>query len=331
MAQRGPQPRDVTYELLEAVDHYINLFTAHAFPGTPVAQVLEDARSPRGKMVRPRLVLLSATFGPRYLEHQDRLCKLAAMVELTHMASLIHDDIVDDAAYRRGKPSLQEKYGKEAAVYAGDFLMSRISYYIASEEMTRSGEILSKAVEEMCVGEIGQAQCRYQENVTLESYFQNIHGKTAALFMAACRIGALESRCDTETAGRLEEFGECLGMLFQLRDDLLDFTSNLLTIGKGTHKDFQEGIYTMPVLWALGQPMGREKLLPMMKENRVEPLTGEQLYLMERVVVELGGVEATKQEIRALCNRAKSILSSCLPQNETSLPLLAMLHELGAI
>ena len=331
MAERTVRVRDMADEWMEEVEGYIDFFSSHPFGGTQVGDVLDDAAATRGKMVRPRLLLLAGEFGPEYETARDRLCKLAAMVELTHMASLIHDDIVDEAPCRRGSPSMQAKYGKDAAVYAGDFLMSRISYHIAREELNRSGAVLAKTVEEMCAGEIGQALCRYREDVSVQDYLRNIHGTTAARFMAACRMGAMESGCDAATVRTLELFGECLGILFQLRDDLLDFTSDLLTIGKAVHKDFQDGIYTMPVLCALEQPGGREALLPLMRANAAGGLTAEEIHRMERLVVELGGVEATRQEIRNRQTCAERLLLSSLPHNGASLLLLAMVRKLGAV
>lgn len=322
--------RSVYEERMEAVKGYIDFFSAHPFNGTDVGAVLNDATSSRGKMIRPRLVLLAGEFGPDWDSARDRLCKLAAIVELTHIASLIHDDIVDDAPYRRGLPSIQQKYGKNAAVYAGDFLMSRISYYIMEGDMNRAGIIISKTVEEMCVGEIGQSTCRYKEDVTLEDYLRNIHGKTVALIMTCCHIGAMEAGCDEKTIRNLELFGECFGYLFQLRDDLLDFTSDVLTIGKAAHQDFKDGIYTMPVLYALKQPGGREALLPYMRANAEGKLTAEQLFHMEKIVKKLGGVEATRQEIRNRLNQAEVLLDK-LPDCEASSLLVKFIHKLGKV
>ena len=114
-------------ELLR-VKEYIRLFTANSLQGSPTGAVLSDALSSAGKMLRPRMLLLSSAFGPYRQMRLDRICMLAAMVEMTHTASLIHDDIVDDAAMRRGKTSVQSRYGKDAAVYAGDFLIARVNY-----------------------------------------------------------------------------------------------------------------------------------------------------------------------------------------------------------
>ncbi|MBS6951624.1 MAG: polyprenyl synthetase family protein [Enterocloster asparagiformis] len=329
MAEKITIDRELLEQWMHTVNHYMDLYSAHPFDGLEVGAVLEEATATRGKMLRPRLLLLAAAFGPEFESRKERLCKLAAMVELTHMASLIHDDIVDDAPSRRGKPSLQHRYGKNAAVYAGDYLMSRISYHVATEDMNRPGAVMARTVEEMCAGEIGQSRCRYREDMTLSDYMRNIHGKTAALFMAACRIGAEESGCGAEVIRRLEEFAECLGIMFQLKDDLMDFTSDARTMGKEAHKDFREGIYTMPVLWVLQYPQGKEQLLPILKANAAGTLTDDQLAQMEQLVERLGGVQAAWDEIRRLQKNAESLLRTHLPQVRPSADLMAMVRKLG--
>ncbi len=319
----------VSDEQLVKVKKYIEQFTAHSFNGTKTGDVLCDATSSRGKMIRPRLVLMAAAYGSEELQENERLYQLAAIVEMTHLASLIHDDVVDEAPFRRGKPSIQSKYGKSAAVYAGDFIMSRISYHLMREGLNRAGIVLTKTVEEMCAGEIGQAMCRYRENVTIPEYLQNIHGKTVALFMACCRIGAMEGGCSERIISLLESFGECLGYMFQMRDDLLDFSDNVL-IGKSAHQDFKEGIYTLPVLVALQKPGGKEALLPFMKRSAEGTLEPQDIHQMEDVVETLGGMEGAWQQIHAYQRRAEWILQE-LPDNDVSNQFLKLIRKLGAV
>ncbi len=316
---------------MEQVDTCLNMYTAHDFNGYGVDDVINDAMSSRGKMIRPRMLLICASFGPHFKERRDVLCELAAIIEATHMASLIHDDIVDDGTSRRGKPSIQYKYGKDAAVYAGDFLMSRVSFYISKDNLNESGAILSKTVEEMCAGEIAQAMCRYREDVTVDEYLSNIHGKTAALFMAACQIGATESGCDEKIIENMKTFGECVGIMFQLRDDLLDFVSDSETEGKEMHRDFKEGIYTMPLICALKNPESREELLPLVRDNRSRDLTKEELTRFEQLIAGLGGIEETLREIYDRQIKAEQILLDALPQNEYTLELVRLIRKLGDI
>ncbi len=296
-------------EALNKVRSYMKEISAHNFAGTEVGNVLDDALRAEGKMIRPRLLLLCGAIGPKWTEKSDILCKLAAMIELTHIASLIHDDIIDEAPYRRGKPSIQHKYSKDAAVYAGDYLMASINFFQAKEGLNESGMIYNRAVQQMCIGEVGQALCRYSNTVTMHDYLQNIQGKTTALFKAACLIGATESGCNTTVTQKLERFGEYLGIMFQLRDDLLDFTSSTKAEGKETHKDFQDGIYTLPVLMALKRTACRKELESLMQCNKERRLTDEEIQQMEEIVVQYGGVDATKAEIKNLQIKSNQILS----------------------
>lgn len=312
------------------IQDYIKLYTKHPFSGTATGAILDEAASSQGKMIRPRLVMMSGAYGIQDDDVRERLYKLAAVVEMTHLASLIHDDVVDDAPFRRGKPSIQSKYGKNAAVYAGDFLMSRITYHLMREGCNRSGMVLSQAVEEMCAGEIGQTMCRYKRDVTIDEYMRNIHGKTVALFKACCRIGAMESECDERVVSVLESIGECLGYMFQMRDDLLDFAPDSSLIGKNAHQDFREGIYTIPVLIALSQPGGRQALTPYMERSAAGTLTAEDICHMEELVESLGGMEGAWEKIHAYQHKAERLISS-LPGCDTSVQLCKLIRKLGAV
>ena len=171
-------------EWIEQVKYYIHLIADYSIKESQVGAVLDDVLNLSGKMLRSKLLLLCAFLGSNWKNNKEKICKLAAMVELTHLASLIHDDIVDDSPsqlrlwilyspYRRGKVSVQGKYGKDAAVFAGDFLIARIFYYGAVENLNEAVSILSKTVEYMCIGEIEQDLCRYQEDISEKKYFEN--------------------------------------------------------------------------------------------------------------------------------------------------------------
>ncbi|HAB94031.1 MAG TPA: polyprenyl synthetase [Lachnospiraceae bacterium] len=298
---------------MDSVESDIARISAHPYAGTPVGDVLDWAVSSKGKRVRPMLLILCSMLGPRCDERRNRLTLLAAMMEITHLSSLIHDDIVDDAPFRREKASVQSRFGKDAAVYAGDYLISRVQYFQAQEGLHEAGMILADAIGQMCAGEIGQAGCRYREDVTMQEYLCNIRGKTTALFRASCRIGALEGGCSPAVISQLDKLGEALGCMFQFRDDLLDFTTDLASAGKVTHKDFRDGIYTMPVLMAMRDPEAREKLLPIMRTNRERGVSCEQVREMEEIVRTYGGVETTGKEILRYRDRCREILSD-LPQ-----------------
>lgn len=315
-------------EWKERVSFYINLITEHTFDGTSVDTVLQDALSLSGKLIRPKLLLQCGMLGPHWQANTERLYLLAAMVELVHAASLIHDDIIDNAPYRRGKPSVQSKYGKKAAVYAGDFIIARIHYHAALNQLNETAAVLSKTIEAMCSGEIGQAACSYKEDVTTEEYFFNIQGKTGALFKAACTIGAAETGCSEVTVNTLAAFGENFGCIFQLKDDILDFTSSQTAQGKKVHKDFRSGVYTFPVLMAMQRPEGRNAILPFMRDNAKRRLTNKEIAAMEAAVVRFGGIEAAYEKVRHLVSINRTLIAELDGSGEVNSALLVGLEKL---
>ena len=315
-------------EWTEEVKRYIYLIANFSIKESQVGAVLDDVLNISGKMIRAKILLLSAFSGTNWKNNKERICKLAAMVELTHLASLIHDDIVDDSPYRRGKISIQGKYGKDAAVFAGDFLIARVFYYGVVENLNEAVSILAKTIENMCIGEIEQELYHYQEDISEEKYFEIIERKTAALFQAACSIGARESVCSKELTQKLELFVRNLGLMFQIKDDILDFTSNSKDLGKETHKDFQNGIYTFPVIMALKNFKSKEVLEPIMKKNRVEKLSLEEIIQLEKYITSFGGIEASYKKIEALSKANRQLIKELGKNLEITFYLEKMLGEL---
>jgi heptaprenyl diphosphate synthase len=311
---------------IKQVKHYMQVIGAHSMQGTEVGNILDESLNLSGKMIRAKLLLLCALLGPNWEEKRETLCKLAAMVELTHLASLIHDDIVDDSPYRRGQESIQKKYGRNAAVYAGDFIMARIYYYEAVEHLNDSAALLSKAVEAMCAGEIGQGICRYMEDITPERYFKNIEGKTAALFETACYIGAKEAGCTDELTERLALFGKNIGFMFQIKDDILDFTSTFHSTGKEIHQDFQNGIYTFPVIVTMKNPQGKDILLPIMKANKTRDLSQEEISKAVNCVMDFGGIKESYKKIQELSEINKNLIKD-LDNNSEITALFSLLMK----
>ena len=311
----------------DCVRRYMRLIVRNPLVDTETGSIINDAVSSSGKMIRSKLLLLCGTLGPLWEAKKERLCALAALVELTHLASLIHDDIVDDAPYRRGKPAIHSKYGRNAAVYAGDLLIAKVYHYQAVEQLNESGAALSKAIERMCAGEIGQDACRYKEEVTIEEYLNNVKGKTAALFQVACRIGAREAGCCDALVSTLERFGENIGFMLQLRDDLLDFTADGKALDKEMHRDFLSGIYTMPLLKALEHPDAQKTLRPVIRENARRRLSSEEISDMEKNVIRLGGIDGTRAEIKTLAKKNEKLLDT-IEDNALTVTLMKKITKL---
>ncbi|MBF4694788.1 polyprenyl synthetase family protein [Fusibacter ferrireducens] len=253
---------------LEHVKSNINLQTHSKF--TDVQMIIDDVMGNSGKMLRPFLVVLSAHFG-----HYDasKIQKLAGAVEILHMATLVHDDIIDEAKLRRNMPSIQSKYGKDMAVYTGDYLLAK-SINVLNDERFDPNNVkrLSQAISKICESELMQYQNRFRA-LSIKNYLKVISGKTAALFAVSLYVGSIESNCDEQLAKNLGRIGYELGMAFQIIDDLLDFDENNQKIGKSILSDFNNGYFTVPILFALKkEPVElsnytRKELIDFVKRN----------------------------------------------------------------
>ncbi|MCL1976339.1 MAG: polyprenyl synthetase family protein [Firmicutes bacterium] len=282
---------------LSFVDNYIDEFLRTNQETGAVAQVLSSARLSRGKMIRPLLLLIAARFGSRYQERRQRLCKLGALIEIVHMTSLIHDDIIDDSPLRRGRSTVQQQYGKDMAVFAGDFMISRVLRLLSQERLNREGLGIAETIEEMCHGELGQMSCRWDTKTTIDAYLRNIHGKTVALFVKAMQLGAAAAGANERIINSLAAIGEHIGYMFQMRDDLLDFTSVADQVGKPVHRDFADGIYTLPVLYAFAQPSYSPRLKEIAAINNDAVRYEEFLQEMGKLVHQSGGFEFCQRQI----------------------------------
>lgn len=197
----------------------------------------------RGKQIRVILTLLCSKLKGKKVDASET----AAVVEICHTASLIHDDIIDDADMRRGQLSVQKKFGREMAVYAGDFMIfSAIGRTKLMNKQWYRPMFLK--LESMCNGEVGQFDNRYNIDITEEKYIENIIGKTCAMFDIACSAGAHEGKCSNSECEHIKNFAEKFGLIFQLRDDLMDFVSTNELSKKTIHNDFWGGYYTLPAI-----------------------------------------------------------------------------------
>ena len=208
-------------------------------------EVMDWILAAKGKQIRPILTLLCARFGNRELD----VTEYAAIIEICHMASLVHDDIIDEADYRRGQLSVQKKFGQKMAVYAGDYMIFSVIGHTNCRLLNRHKKIY-RMLEQLCEGELGQTSNLYNMDITIEKYLDNIGGKTATMFELACNVGAMESKCSKKIIQNLSSYGKNLGMMFQIRDDLIDFSSNLQKEGKPVCQDFANGVYTLPIIIA---------------------------------------------------------------------------------
>lgn len=213
-----------------------------------VNQVASYIVSSGGKRLRPMLVLLSAGLFGNIQPHHHQL---AAVVEFIHTATLLHDDVVDESSKRRGKNTANALFGNAASVLVGDFVYSRAFQMMVAVKNMRVMEVLSNATNIIAEGEVLQLLNVHNVEITDEDYLQVIQYKTAKLFEAAARLGAIISNASPEDEQALSEYGLRIGTAFQLIDDVLDLSGNVLDIGKNLGDDLSEGKPTLPLLYAM--------------------------------------------------------------------------------
>ncbi len=223
-----------------------------ASPVALIPQLAAHLVAAGGKRLRPLLTLASARlcgYAPA-AGTAGRHVGLAACVEFIHTATLLHDDVVDDSQLRRGLASANAVFGNKASVLVGDFLFARSFQLMTEDGSVRVMAILSTAAATIAEGEVLQMATQNDLSTPVERYLQVIHGKTAALFAAACRVGAVVAGRPEPEELALEAFGTNLGMAFQLVDDALDYAADQAQLGKTVGDDFREGKITLPVLAA---------------------------------------------------------------------------------
>ena len=214
-------------------------------------EVTTHLLSAGGKRLRPVLALATATAGNRDATREDLLGAVA--VELVHLASLYHDDVMDEATMRRNVESVNSRFGNLVAIVAGDFLLAR-SAEIAAGLGVEIAALLAATLGELCQGQVAEVQAAFRVDRTLEQYSDAIAGKTASLMATSCRIGALTGGLERVDVDAFTDFGRAFGMIFQVRDDILDVVGTVAELGKPAGQDLAEGIYTLPVLLTLEDP-----------------------------------------------------------------------------
>jgi heptaprenyl diphosphate synthase len=221
-----------------------------------------------GKRLRPLLALAAATAGDRTATQDDLLGGVA--VELVHLASLYHDDVIDEATVRRNVESVNSRFGNLVAIVAGDYLLAR-SAAIAAGLGTEIAGLLATTLGRLCQGQVAEVRASFQIGRTKDDYFEAIAGKTAALMATSCRIGALTGDSPDHEVAALTEFGQCFGIAFQLRDDVMDVVASEEELGKPSGQDLAEGIYTLPVLLALEDPEAGSELRTLLGQPLGQP------------------------------------------------------------
>lgn len=272
----------------------------------PVAGMLTGG----GKRLRPLLLLLSTG---EQQKAQDGAVALATAVEAMHVASLIHDDVVDEAEQRRGQASTTAALGRRQAVLAGDYLAAIAYQEVQRARLPAAGEILAAAVVEMTLAEV-KAVANASRLFSEAEYMEVIAGKTGALFEAAAHLGALIGGASEDTVERLRIYGRSLGLAFQMRDDLLDLYGDPQQLGKPVRKDLAGGNYTLPIIFAADQPRGAV-MRDLLARLREKPEDGDLAEEIADLAQRLGGKAYTEQQMRRYTDQALAAVPD-LPTKE---------------
>lgn len=262
-------------------------------------QVLSHIRQRGGKRMRPMLILLMAQ---NYGKVSDVTQHAAVGLELLHTASLVHDDVVDESAERRGQASVNATYNNKVAVLVGDYILSTALLHVSLTDNQRIVQSLSELGRTLAAGEILQLTNIQNQEIKEDVYFQVIQQKTAALFEACASIGALSAGASDDEVRRAGDFGRNLGIMFQIRDDIFDYFDSK-EIGKPTGNDMTEGKLTLPVIYALNNT-DFEAMHTLAKKVKAGTINKDEIAVLVEFTKQHGGIEYAEQkmqEYRSLC------------------------------
>lgn len=280
-----------------------------------INQISSYIVSAGGKRMRPKLVLLFAN--ALGYDKPERF-ELAAVVEFIHTATLLHDDVVDESSLRRGKQTANALFGNAASVLVGDFLYSRAFQMMVSVDRMRVLEVLADATNVIAEGEVLQLMNMHDPDISVDAYLRVIRYKTAKLFEASARLGAVLANASPEIEEACAGYGRALGTAFQLIDDVLDYEGDPSALGKNVGDDLREGKTTLPLLIAMAR--GTEEQRAVIR-HAIEHGELERLAEIVEIVRTTGALDATREAARAEAKVARECLS-LLPLNKWQESLL---------
>ncbi|MBC2019286.1 heptaprenyl diphosphate synthase component II [Listeria seeligeri] len=272
-----------------------------------------------GKRIRPMFVCLSARLVPTADFEMVRDASVA--IELIHMASIVHDDVVDDADLRRGRETIKSKWGNHIAMYTGDFLFAKSLEYMTEIKDVAAHKMLSNVTVELSTGEIEQLKDKYNFDQSVRNYLRRIKRKTALLIAASCGLGGIVSGQSESDYEKLYRFGYYVGMAFQITDDVLDFVGTEKELGKPAGEDLRQGNVTLPVFFAMEDPFLKKRISQVTEETEAEEIAA--------LVAEVKKTGAKKAEdvATAYLKKALATLDS-LPQVPELKPLKQIVRVL---
>lgn len=283
-----------------------------------LSQALNHIRRRGGKRMRPMLILLMA----KHFGRIDEVTHHAAIgLELLHTASLVHDDVVDESAERRGQKSVNASYDNKVAVLVGDYILSTALLHVSMTGNQAIVEYLARLGRTLSAGEILQLSNIQNQEISEDVYYEVIRKKTAALFEACASIGALAAGASEEEVALAAEFGQNLGIIFQIRDDIFDYYPSSC-IGKPTGNDMAEGKLTLPVIYALNQHPESE-MLPLAKKVKDGTVTPQEIAQLVDYTKRVGGIEYAENRMETFRQKCLVYIAEHVSQQDISQALKA--------
>jgi len=305
----------------EEKQRFVELFNDSLHSSNPLLnQVLAHVLQTSGKKMRPMLALLSAKLFGKVTEE---VYHAAIALELLHNASLMHDDVVDESDERRGKPSVNAAFSNKVAVLSGDFMLATGLLEVSKTNSLRIMEIIFGLGKELADGEILQLNNQAVEEHSYEVYYKVIRKKTAVLFEACSSIGAISGGATEEEVEMMRQFGEYLGLCFQIKDDIFDYIADPKQLGKPTGNDMLEGKLTLPVLYVLNKTQDAQAKR-LAAKVKADTITADEIAWLIQFTIGEGGIQYAEQIMQDYRAKAVVLLDN-LPNNEVKQALIAYL------
>lgn len=260
-----------------------------------------------GKRIRPLLTLYS---GMCFAPLNPLMIQTAVASELIHMASLIHDDVIDESETRRGKPTVVSQYGNHTAILTGDYLFAEAFNILSKHQLLASMTYLVDAIQAMCHGEVHQADEQFSSSIDTEAYFSRIAKKTGILLAACCQSGAILAGATSEELSLMREYGLNLGYAYQITDDILDINGDEQSLGKPVGADLINGNITLPILYLLDKPIYGNWLRQVMGTRKV---THQGTQSIKEALINTGCLEQAYLTAKQCINNAKTSLDAIPP------------------
>ena len=290
------------------MNNFVELFKQSLSQGDGMLeQVLSHIRQRGGKRMRPMLILLTAK---NYGNVSDVTQNAALGLELLHTASLVHDDVVDESDQRRGQPSVNASYNNKVAVLVGDYILSTALLRVAMSDNHQIVQELAELGRTLAAGEILQLSNISNQEISEDVYYQVIDKKTAVLFEACCKLGAISVGAPRDVIEKAAKFGHNIGMIFQIRDDIFDYYDST-EIGKPTGNDMLEGKLTLPVIYSLTH-YENPAVLNLAKKVKAGTINQDEIAVLIEFAKQYGGIKYAEKKMEEFAQECLGFIDECV-------------------